>query len=317
MSKGKHIAVIGDGTYVVLTALKKFPVYLSAIVLMADDGGSTGLLRQEFGLLPAGDVRRALTALSNHPDEFITRLFNYRFSEGSLNGHNFGNFVIAVLERVCGSFEKAVEAASKLLAVEKGEVIPVSFDDVRLFAELADGSVIKGESNIDIPKHNGEITIEKIWLEPQAKANAKALKAIRDAGLIIIGPGDLYTSIIPNFLVKGIVEALAESRAKKIYICNLMTKYGETHGFVAYDFVNVLEKYIGFGVLDAVIINNQRPPENILGRYRKEKAFFIDPFFSNPAGAKKPKIIKTNLISKGDLIRHNKEKLAEIALKFI
>lgn len=319
MSKEKRIVVIGGGTgtYTVLSALKKSSVYLSAIVSMADDGGSTGILREEFGILPTGDVRRALIALSKHPDELLAKLFNYRFREGGLDGHNLGNLIITALERICGDFEKALVEASRLLAVENGEVIPVTLSSVRLLAELENGSVIKGETNIDIPKHDGELAIKRVWLEPDARANHKALKAIKQADLIVIGPGDLYTSVLPNLLARGISEAIEQSKAKKIFICNLMTKYGETHGFVAKDFVSALENYLGEEVLDAVIFNNQKPPEAVLKRYRQERAFFVDPFFDKAAGLKKLKVVKTGLIRKGELIRHDHQKLAEAILKLV
>src|SRR3989338_6079992 len=257
MSKEKRIVVVGGGTgtYTVLSALKDRSVYLSAIVSMADDGGSSGILREEFGILPTGDARRALVALSKHPDELLAKLFTYRFREGGLDGHNFGNLIITALERICGNFEKALQEASRLLAVEKGEVIPVTLSNVRLLAELEDGSVIKGESNIEITRHNGELAVNRVWLEPQAKASPRALKAIRQANLIILGPGDVYTSVIPNLLVRGIPEAIAQSKAKKVFISNLMTKYGETHSFVAGDFVSAVESYLGAGILYAVVFN--------------------------------------------------------------
>lgn len=319
MSKEKRIVVIGGGTgtYTVLSALKDKPVYLSAIVSMADDGGSTGILREEFGILPTGDVRRALVALSRHPDELLAKLFNYRFREGGLNGHNLGNLILTALERISGNFEKALSDASRLLAVEKGEVIPVTLSNVRLMAELENGVTIRGETNIDIPKHDGELAINKIWLSPEAKANPKALRAIRQADLVIMGPGDIYTSIIPNLLARGVSEAIAQSKAKKIFVCNLMTKYGETHGFVANDFVSTLENYLGKEVLDAVILNNQKPHEEILKRYRKERAYYVDPFFAKSASVRKPKVVKTGLIRKGDLARHDHEKLANSILKLV
>lgn len=317
MSKEKRVVVIGGGTgtYTVLSALKDKPVYLSAVVSMADDGGSTGILREEFGILPTGDVRRALVALSRHPDELLAKLFNYRFREGGLNGHNLGNLILTALERISGNFEKALSDASRLLAVEKGEVIPVTLSGVRLMAELENGEVIRGETNIDIPKHDGELAINKIRLSPEAKANPRALRAIRQADLVIMGPGDIYTSIIPNLLARGVSEAIAQSKAKKVFVCNLMTKYGETHGFVAGDFVSALENYLGEGVLDAVILNNQKPPEEILKRYRKERAFFVDPFFVRSAGLKKIKVVKTNLVRKGEFVRHDHGKLADVILK--
>ena len=319
MSKEKRIVVIGGGTgtYTVLSALKGRSAYLSAVVSMADDGGSTGILREEFGILPTGDVRRALVALSRHPDELLAKLFTYRFKEGGLSGHNFGNLIITALERICGGFEKALYEASRILAVENGEVIPVTLSNIKLMAELEDGSIVSGESNIDIPKHDGELAINRIWLEPQAKANPKAIRAIRQADLIVMGPGDLYTSVIPNLLVRGISEAIAGSKAKKIYIANLMTKYGETHGFVAKDFVSVLDKHLGEEVLDAVILNNQKPSEDILRRYRAQKSFFVDPFFSKLSGSSKPKVVKTSLIRKGELVRHDHKKLADMIFKFI
>jgi len=319
MNKGKKIVVMGGGTgtYTVLTALREHPVYLSAIVSMADDGGSTGVLREEFGVLPTGDVRRALVALSRHPDDLLAKLFTYRFSEGGISGHTLGNLIITALERIYGSFEKALHNAAKLLAIEQGEVIPVTLSNIRLLAELEDGSVIKGENNIDIPKHNGELVIEKVWLEPKAKANPRAIKAIHASDLIIIGPGDLYTSVVPNLLVEGIPEAIKKSRAKKIYVCNLMTKYGETHGFVARDFVASLERYLGEDVLDVILLNNRKPQESFLKRYRKEREFFVDPFFPKELGVKKPKIVKTNFVRKSGLIRHDQKKLAETILKLI
>ena len=318
-SKEKKIVVIGGGTgtYTVLKALREHPVYLSAIISMADDGGSTGVLREEFGILPTGDVRRALVALSRHPDDRLAKLFTYRFKEGGVSGHSVGNLIITALERIYGSFEEALNEASQILAVERGEVIPVTLSNVRLFAQLEDGSIIKGETNIDVPKHDGEMRVEKVWLEPKAKINPRAIKAIREAHLIVMGPGDIYTSVIPNLLVRGIPEAIRQTRAKKIYVCNLMTKYGETHGFVAQDFVTILEEYLGEEVLDMILLNTGRPSIPLLRKYRNEKAFFVDPFFPKAPGSKKPKIIQTSLIRTGDLIRHDPKKLAELILKRI
>src|SRR3989338_10208038 len=239
--KRKKIVVIGGGTgtFTVLSGLKKYPVELTAIVSMADDGGSTGVLRDEFGMLPAGDIRRALVALSSYPEKFLTDLFTYRFRDSEVDGHNFGNLILVALERVTGSFEHAVAAASRLLDV-RGRVLPVTFSDVRLYAELENGEIIKGETNIDIPKHDGRLLIRRVWLQPKGRANPKALNAIMNADMIIIGPGYLFTSIIPNFLVSGIQNALWKSKAKKVYVANLMTKYGETNGFSGADFLAVL-----------------------------------------------------------------------------
>lgn len=318
-SKQKHIVVIGGGTgtYTVLSGLKKYPVMLSAIISMADDGGSTGLLREEFGMLPAGDVRCALVALSSLENEFLAKLFTYRFKEGGINGHSFGNLILTALERTTGSFENAIEKAAELLKVEKGNVIPVTLSDVRLFAELEDGSIIKGETNIDIPKHDGTLKISRVWLEPKARANIKAVRAIKRADLIVIGPGDLYTSIIPNLLVAGVQKALLETKARKVYVMNLMTKFGETHGFVAQDFLHTLEAYLEPNFFDGVIINTAKPQESILRTYRKEQAFLVDNYFERikPGYRRAFKLIKAPLVRPGALIRHDIKNLAETIYK--
>ena len=315
----KHIVVIGGGTgtYTVLSGLKKHPVYLSAIVSMADDGGSTGVLREEFGILPPGDVRRALIALSRQPNRFLVDLFNYRFKEGGVNGHNFGNLILTALERVTGNFERAIEKASELLDVKNGQVIPVTLSKISLVCELEDGSVVRGETNIDIPKHDGTLRVARAWIEPRGRANSKALKAIRDADLIVVGPGDLYTSIIPNFLVPGVRETFIKAPAKKVYVMNLMTKYGETHGFVAEDFLETLEAYLDKKIFDAVLVNSKKPAETLLKKYRKENSFFIDDFFVRPPGARKPKMVHSDFLRSGSLIRHDPDKLAHSLIKLI
>ncbi|PIR69418.1 MAG: hypothetical protein COU47_03545 [Candidatus Niyogibacteria bacterium CG10_big_fil_rev_8_21_14_0_10_46_36] len=318
-SKKKNIVVIGGGTgtYTVLSGLKKYPVTLSAIISMADDGGSTGLLREEFGMLPAGDVRRALVALSPQENEFLARLFTYRFKEGGMNGHSFGNLILTALERTTGSFESAVEKAAELLDVHDNYVIPVTLSNVRLFAELEDGSVIQGETNIDIPKHDGTLKITRVWLEPKARANIKAVRAIKRADLIVIGPGDLYTSIIPNLLVSGVQKALLESKARKIYVMNLMTKFGETHGFVAQDFIHTIESYLEPGFFDAILVNTGKPQEKVLKKYRTEQAYMVDNYFerTKPGYRGKSKLIKAPFIRGSDLVRHDTKKLAETIYK--
>src|SRR3989338_247097 len=251
MKSGKKIVVIGGGTgvFTALTGLKKYFNNLTAIVTMADDGGSTGILREEFGVLPPGDIRRALVALSYSNNKILSELFNYRFQEGSgLSGHSFGNLMITALERITGSFNRAIEEASKILSVQ-GRVLPVTLGKTKLFAELEDDRVIEGESNIDIPKHGGSIKIRKVWLQPQPSINPEAKKIILSADGIIIGPGDLYTSLVPNLLLKGMRQTLQQARGKKIYFVNLMTKFGETECFKASDFLKIVEKYLGKNVL--------------------------------------------------------------------
>jgi len=318
--KGKKVVVIGGGTgtFVVLSALKNYPVELTAIVSMADDGGSTGMLRDQYGVLPPGDARRALVALSES-SETLRELFNYRFQKGSLAGHSFGNIFLSALEQLKGNFGAAVKEASRVLNV-KGRVLPVTLSNVRLFAELADGKILKGETNIDIPRTKVRAKIKKVWLSPAAKINSEAKEAITRADLIVVGPGDLYTSLIPNLLVRGVPEAIKKSKAKKVFVCNLMTKFGETHGFHAENFVEEIEKYLGKNVLDYAVFNNKKPANAILTKYKKEKAEFIElPFVKSSTSDKfGPKYILADLLDEGPFIRHNpRQKLAKVLVSLL
>jgi len=309
----KRIVVIGGGTgvFTVLTGLKSYPFHLSAIVTTADDGGSSGVLREEFGILPPGDIRRALVALSSD-SLILSNLFNYRFENGTgLKGHSFGNLFLTALERITGNFNQSVKEASKILGI-KGKVIPVSLDYTRLFARLENDLLVVGESNIDVPKHDGSLFIEEVFLNPEPKANKDAIKAIKEADIIITGPGDLYTSIIPNFLVKGIKEAIKKSRAKKVYICNIMTKYGETNKFTAEDFFATLEKYLGKGVIDYFLVNIEKPKNRYLSKYKKEKAELVKYDRKLLSSWKKPKVIFARLLRQGPLLRHDSKKLAKV-----
>ena len=294
-----------------LSGLRKYPVELTAVVSMADDGGSTGVLREEFGILPPGDVRRVLVAMS-HSERLLSDLFNYRFEEGGLKGHTFGNIMLTALERVTGSFEDAVDEAGRILRV-KGKVFPVTLDNVRLLAELEDGTVVRGETNIDIPRHDGRLRISKIWLEPQAQLNPKVVEAVEGADLVIIGPGDLYTSIVPNLLVSGMKEALKKSRAKKVYVTNLMTKWGETTGFTAADFLVVLEKHLGKRMLDYVVVNTKRPQSERAQHYEKENAEFVEP--GNLPSHPIP-VFGDYLRNRG-FVRQDPERLAKVLMSLI
>ncbi len=318
MLKKKKIVVIGGGTgvFTVLSGLKNYPYQLTAILTMADDGGSSGVLREEFGILPPGDIRRALVALSNS-SSVLAKLFTYRFQNGEgLKGHSFGNLFLTALERITGDFSKAIQEAGKILGI-KGEILPVTLDKTRLFAKLENGYLVVGEKNIDVPKHDPNLKIEEIFLNPPAKANKLAVKAIKEADFIVIGPGDLYSSILPNFLVQGIKEAVIKSKAKKIYVCNIMTKYGETNNFKASDFVKVMERYLGKGVLDYIIVNLRKPKKEYLKRYQKEKAQFVLFDEKNFTNFKNYKIIKAYLLRKGRLLRHDPLKLAKVISKII
>jgi len=313
----KKIVVIGGGTgiFAVLSGLKNYFDDISAVVSMADDGGSTGILREEFGILPPGDVRRAIIALSHSDNKTLSELFNYRFKEGrGLAGHSFGNLMITALERLTGSFDQAIKEASKVFGL-KGKVIPVTLQNARLYAELENGKIVSRETNIDIPKHDGHLRIKRAWLKPVVKINPEAAKEIRAADLIIIGPGDLYTSIIPNLLVKGLKKSLKQTKAKIIYFVNLMTKYGETNGFRASDFLKTLESYLGRIVLDYVIVNSKKPTPARLRSYISERATLVENDLKN--SNKKPILITIDLLRPRGFLRHDPEKTANIAKKIL
>lgn len=313
----KKIVTIGGGTgtYVVLSALKGFDFDLSAIVSMCDDGGSTGRLRDDYGVLPPGDIRRSLIALSA-ASKSLRRLFDFRFESGALAGHNFGNLFLTALEKNEGSFYQAVLTASQVLNV-KGQVIPVTLDSVRLAAELENGEIVEGETNIDIPKHNPELKIKRIFLKPAARPNRDALKVIQEANLIIIGPGDLYTSVLPNFLVSGVAKAVRYSRARKIYLCNLMTKNGETNGYSVLDFLKAVGDYLGEGVIDYVLVNSKKPGKVRLKRYAEENAALIALPGDYKEHLNKTEVIKADLLTKSGLIRHDSKKLANKILNLL
>ncbi len=315
--KGKKIVVIGGGTgiFPVLLGLKtRFPD-ITAVVTAADEGGSSGILREEFGILPPGDIRRALIALSSSDNKMLSDLFNYRFQEGSgLSGHSFGNLIITALERITGSFDKAVMEAGKILSVQ-GRVLPATLKKCSLMAELENGEVIKGETNIDIPKHDGNLKIKKVWLSPEAQINPLARKAIIEADLILIGPGDLYSSLLPNLLVKGVKQALEKAKGKKIYFVNIMTKFGETNGFRVSDFVRTVEDYLGRNVLDYVVINKTQPTLMRFKPYAKEKAQFVEVDVNNFSA--KPVPIVADLLRKTGFIRHDPDKVAEVVRMLI
>lgn len=313
-ARSKKIVVIGGGTgvFTILTALKPYFENLTAIVTMADDGGSTGILREEFGMLPPGDIRRALIALSASDNKMLADLFSYRFEEGAgLTGHNFGNLMITALHRLTDDFEKAIGEAGKILMV-RGKVIPVTREHSQLLAELEDGQIIKGETNIDIPQHDGKLKIKRVWLKPQPKINPNAEKAILAADLVIIGPGDLYTSLIPNLLVKGVKEALGKTKGKVAYFVNLMTKFGETNNFSASDFINAMKLYLGEGVLDFAVINNKKPSAQRLGAYVKERSEFVEADLENIPPVKNFMPIASDLARQKGLIRHDSEKVAGV-----
>lgn len=322
----KKILVIGGGTgtFPVLTGLKKYTSNLVAAVTMMDSGGSSGRLRDEFGQLPAGDVRQALVALSDDTSA-LRELFNYRYSKGEgLEGHSFGNLFLTALAETSGGMDKAVSVAGQILKI-RGRVLPITTDDATLVAEYEDGSLVRGEGNIDEPVHDGKLHIRQLKLEPSAKAFPEALKAIAESDLIIIGPGDLFTSLIPNLLVEGVADAICESKAKKIFIMNLMTKYGQTYGWKASDHLKALEQYLKKPCFDFVLVNNQALPEDVLARYREEH----DEPVVDDLKEGNFKVVKKDLVAnspvrkaEGDVlkrsfIRHDPEKVASTIVEVI
>ena len=258
------IAVIGGGTgsFTLLTELKNYTSQIVALVNMADDGGSTGTLRDEYGALPPGDVRQCLIALSRVPD--ARDLFNYRFESGSMRGHAFGNLFLTALEQMTGDFSKGVELAGSFLNIV-GRVEPITLDNIRLVMENHNGKIVKGEDNIG--KNDFRSCRPKMWLDPKAKPNPIALSAIENANLIVIAPGNLYGSLAPALLVSKIGRALKNSKAKKVYVCNLMTKPGQTDNFGVTDFADEIERLAGGNILDAVLYNTECPSDDLIKKY--------------------------------------------------
>lgn len=321
----KKIVTIGGGTgsFTVLKGLKQFPVKISAIVSMADDGGSTGVLRDELGVLPAGDIRQCLVALSDSSEKML-QLMNYRFEEGSLKGHSFGNLLISALEKVNNNFSKGIDEASEILKV-RGEVIPVTEQNIHLQIELKDGKIITGQNLID----NSEIQkigINKLFYTEEAKPNRKAIERIEEADIIVIGPGSHYTSILPHIIIKEISSAINRSKAKVIYVVNLTNKKNHTENFDVDDYVTSIEEFIGKERINYVIYNTSPPPKVILQRYiEQEGKNTLVLYNSQKNPSRRYKLIQGDFINKSEitinptdklssersLIRHDSEKLAK------
>jgi len=312
----------GTGTFGVLSGLKKYPVELSAIVTMSDDGGSSGILRDEFGVLPPGDLRQSLIALSDAP-AVMRKLFSHRYDRGDLSGHNFGNIFISTLEQVTGSLDKALDVAGEILKI-RGRVIPVTLSKVRLITYLKNGKVLEGEHVLSDYQLVSKFGIKKMLLQPKAIANPHALQAIEEADVIVVGPGNLYASLIPNFLVTGIGKALAKSKARKVYVANLMNKHGHTDDFTVADYVSALESVIGKkGVFETVIYNTKKPAASLVRKYADEgEPVSFDPKTvqtdAQYVGADLladgiAKTAKTDLLRR-TLIRHDPDKLARVIM---
>jgi uncharacterized cofD-like protein len=311
-NKLKKVVRIGGGAsgYIVLRGLKQYPLDITAVVNMFDNGGSSGVLRDEFGMLPPGDVRRALAALADDAQSGIVRdLFNFRFKEGSVSGHSFGNLFLTALTEMYGSDIEAIRKASEILKI-KGKVLPVSLDKTNIHAILQDGTEIIGETNIDIPKHNADVPIRRIFLDPPANLYEETEQALREADVIVIGPGDLYSSIISNFLVGGISKVMLESKAKMVVVSNLMTKRGETNGFSSSDMVREILKYTGLKKVDYVICNTKEPKKSLLEAYAKEHKFPMR--YDDTLSQYADNIITGDFYSEADIARHDPDKLAKV-----
>jgi uncharacterized cofD-like protein len=300
----------GTGTFNVLSGLgKNSRLNLAAIVTVADSGGSTGELRDEFGILPPGDVRRAIVALAEDT-EVVRRLFEYRFKEGRrIAGHTVGNLLLTALTDIMGDFERGIEELSEMFSVQ-GKVIPVTLDDVSLGVTLENGEQILGETDIDIPRHDASIPVRDAFLLGGGRINPRAKEAIENSDYVIIGPGDLYTSLVPNLLCEGMAEALRVSPAKIIYVCNIMTKHGETDGFVVEDFVRVLERYLGEGRIDYLLVNSGDLRASLIHKYEEEGKMPVRLRDRASLTQKGIKIIERDFTSETDYIRHDPRKLA-------
>ena len=309
LNRGPKIVAVGGGTglSMLLKGIKSITNNITAIVTVGDDGGSSGRLREELGILPPGDIRNCIAALADDED-LVTKLFQYRFKMGEgLEGHSFGNLFLTALCSITGDMVRAVKESSNVLSI-RGRVLPATLDDMKLVAEMEDGRVIRGESNI--PEAHGKI--KRLYTDPaNCKALSDVISAIRDAELIILGPGSLYTSVIPNLLVEEIAHEIAISKAKKIYVCNIMTQPGETDGYSVSDHLNALIKHAkSKKIIDAVLVNDSLP-KNLADRYEKASSFpvKIDSENVEKLGIS---ICSKKLIedSKEGLVRHSSHRVA-------
>lgn len=316
LEKGYRIVAIGGGTGLstLLSGLKQFTNNITAIVTVADEGGSSGKLRKEFDVLPPGDIRNCLVALAD-TEPLMGELFQYRFDENSaFSGHNFGNIFILAMSKVTKDFEEAVKQSSKILLI-RGQVVPATLKKVRLVAELEDGTTTLGE--VQITGRENPSPVKKLSLMPQVcEPTRSSLEAIKNADAIILGPGSLYTSVIPNLLVNSISETINNSSAIKIYVCNIMTQHGETDNYKASDHLNAIFSNTKLNKIDYCVVNNASAPEPFIKRYAAEKAHQVA---ANTDDIKElgVTVIEDNLISAKDYVRHNPKRLTKTIIDII
>ena len=327
----KNVVVIGGGTgtFTVLSALRDFPYHLTALLTMVDDGGSNRVLRDEFGLLPTSGVRLAIVALSAK-QSILRELFTYRYHKGTgISGMTFGNLFLAALSDITGSQEKAIEQTCELLSV-KGNILPISYGDVRLIAKYEDGTEVEGEHYIDEPEHDGKLKITHLYTKPNARISPKAKDAIRSADAIILGPGDFYTNTIANLVIDGVPEAIQKSSAQVIFVTNLMTKYGEAYNYTASDYLKDFEQYMPVERINTILVNSDTEfPKSALDKYKEEHSIPVIDDLDSYSLSPTTRIVRVPILSreevkpqKGDvlrrsMIRHDPQKLAAALVDII
>ncbi|MFH1553189.1 MAG: gluconeogenesis factor YvcK family protein [Candidatus Omnitrophota bacterium] len=318
LEKGPKIVVIGGGTGLstLLTGLKQKTSNITAIVTVADDGGSSGRLREEFGVLPPGDIRNCLVALADSED-LLGALFQFRFTEGKeLYGHNFGNLFITALSKVTGDFARAIKESSKVLAI-RGNVFPATLQTVKLMAKRKDGRETVGESRIREEKGS---PIDRLFIIPgDCQATQESVEAIRQADVIILGPGSLYTSVMPNLLIAGIQKEVIRSRVAKIYICNVMTESGETDDYSVSDHVRAIIKHTRSGIINHCIANISRIPKPLYEKYKQENKFPVHMDENDERWLKQEKIVlvKAHIASMKEFVRHDSLKLCDVIMNIV
>src|SRR3989338_5951621 len=315
LERGPKIVVIGGGHGLshLIFGLKEYTANITAIVTVADSGGSSGRLREEFNIVAPGDIRNCLVALADAP-ALMGDLFQFRFSENSqLKGHNFGNlFLTAMFQLTGGDFEKAVKESSKVLAI-RGKVVPSTVSNVHLVAEYVDGSSTEGEAKIP----NANLPIRRLYLKPaDCKPTEEALEAIGNAEIIVLGPGSLYTSVLPNLIIKGVAAAIAKSKAFKIYVCNVMTQKGETDRYSASDHVKAIVDHTNQDILNACIINNAVAPQEMLTRYKSEDSYPVSPDLEKIKDLGY-RVVAADLLGIDNYVRHDSYKLTQTLIRVI
>ncbi len=307
------IVAIGGGTGlpIIIQALKDIPSKLKVIVSVADDGYSSGRLRKDLGILPPGDIRNCLTAMASTPNG-LAELFQYRFKKGELEGHSLGNLIIAALTLKEDNFAKAVKIAGKFLGCW-GEVLPSTLENIKLVAETEEGKIVEGQFNIATGNHR----LKKVFIQPrEASAYKESVQAILDADFVIVGPGSLYTSLLPNLLLKEINQAIQKTKARCIYFCNLMTQPGETNGLDALEHLEILNNYVSVDIIDDFVVNSSMPDELLLAEYSRND--------SHPVALSKEKALdistrihQVDLIESGEYIHHSPFKIKNFLENFI